>query len=150
MSKNLDAVRGSYGASAAGDVGGLLRLLAQDARWTEMAGFPYGGTYVGPEGVLDGVFQRLGTEWDDYRAVPEEYVDGGDTIVVIGDYSGTYLATGKHMTVRFVHVWKCEDGVAKRFEQFTDTALVQEGVPVVMAQDPADMPFTCAYAEVSG
>ncbi|ACZ90206.1 nuclear transport factor 2 family protein [Streptosporangium roseum] len=128
MSKNLDAVRGSYEASAAGDVGGLLRLLAPDARWTEMAGSPYGGTYVGPEGVLDGVFQRLGTEWDDYRAVPEEYVDGGDTVVVIGNYSGTYLATGKHMVIRFVHVWKCEDGVATRFEQFTDTALLQETV----------------------
>ncbi|WP_443075640.1 recombinase family protein [Streptosporangium sp. NBC_01469] len=29
-----------------------------------------------------------------------------------------------------------------------DFALLQ-GVPVVMAQDPTDMPFTCAYAEVS-
>ncbi|GII63771.1 ketosteroid isomerase [Sphaerisporangium krabiense] len=128
MSKNLDAVRGSYEASAAGDVDGLLRLLAPDARWTEMAGFPYGGTYVGPDGVKSEVFSRLGSEWDDYQAVPEQYVDGGDVIVVIGNYRATYRATGKYMDVRFVHVWHCEDGVAKRFEQFTDTALVQQAL----------------------
>ncbi|MEV8639439.1 nuclear transport factor 2 family protein [Streptosporangium sp. NPDC051023] len=128
MSKNLDAVRASYEASAAGDINGILALLGPDAEWTEMAGFPYAGTYVGPDNVLAKVFARLGGEWDDYQAVPEEYVDGGDTIVVVGNYRGTYLATGKYMDVRFTHVWHLEDGVAKSFEQFTDTALVQEAL----------------------
>ncbi len=128
MSKNLDAVRASYESSAAGDINGILALLAPDAEWTEMAGFPYAGTYVGPDNVLANVFARLGSEWDNYQAVPEAYVDGGDTIVVYGNYRGTYLATGKYMDVRFTHVWQCEDGVAKRFEQFTDTALVQEAM----------------------
>ena len=128
MSKNLDAVRASYESSAAGDINGILSLLAPDAEWTEMAGFPYAGTYVGPDNVLAKVFGRLGSEWDNYQAVPEEYVDGGDTIVVVGNYRGTYLATGKYMDVRFTHVWHVEDGVAKRFEQFTDTALVQDAL----------------------
>ncbi|MFD9947745.1 nuclear transport factor 2 family protein [Nonomuraea sp. NPDC059023] len=126
--KNLDAVRESYAASARGDIEGILALLAPDARWTEMAGFPYAGTYVGREEVLKGVFSRLGGEWADYRADPEEYVDGGDTIVVIGFYSGVYRATGKAMRVRFTHVWKLRDGVAVSFEQFTDTALVAEAL----------------------
>ncbi|MFF4416451.1 nuclear transport factor 2 family protein [Streptosporangium sp. NPDC001559] len=128
MSKNLDAVRASYEASAAGDINGILGLLGPDAAWTEMAGFPYAGTYIGPDEVRDKVFARLGGEWDDYQAVPEEYVDGGDTIVVIGNYRGTYLATGKYMDVRFTHVWHVKDGVATKFEQFTDTARVQEAL----------------------
>ncbi|MGC5341937.1 nuclear transport factor 2 family protein [Streptomyces sp. DT24] len=126
MSKNLDAVRGSYEASAAGDVNGLLSLLAPDARWTEMAGSPYAGTYTGAEEILTGVFQRLGDEWEDFQAVPEQYVDGHDTIAVVGTYTGTHRATGRRLAARFVHVWWCEDGVATRFEQFADTALLQE------------------------
>ncbi|MFI9591720.1 nuclear transport factor 2 family protein [Nonomuraea sp. NPDC052265] len=128
MSDNLDAVRASYAASAAGDVNGIVSLLGPRARWTEMAGFPYAGTYVGPEQVLSEVFAKLGSEWDGYQAEPEEFVDGGDVVVVIGHYSGTYRATGKAMKVRFTHVWHLEDGVATRFEQFTDTALVREAL----------------------
>ncbi|WP_214316847.1 nuclear transport factor 2 family protein [Nonomuraea sediminis] len=128
MSKNLDAVRASYAASDSGDVKGILAPLAPDAQWTEMAGFPYAGTYTGPQEVLDHVFARLGSEWDGYRADPEEFVDGGDVIVVIGTYSGTYRATGRHMRARFTHVWHLEDGLARRFEQFTDTALVREAL----------------------
>lgn len=128
MSTNLDAVRASYAASDSGDVKGIVGLLAPDAQWTEMAGFPYAGTYIGPQGVLEGVFARLGGEWDGYRADPEEFVDGGDVIVVIGTYSGTYRATGKHMRARFTHVWHLSDGVAHRFEQFTDTALVRDAL----------------------
>ncbi|MFI0424396.1 nuclear transport factor 2 family protein [Spongiactinospora sp. 9N601] len=128
MSDNLDAVRASYAASANGDVNGIVSLLAPDARWTEMAGFPYGGTYVGADEVLSKVFAKLGGEWEGYQADPEEFVDGGDVIVAIGHYSGTYRATGKHMRVRFTHVWHMKDGVATRFEQFTDTALVREAL----------------------
>ncbi|MFI6603310.1 hypothetical protein ACIBHX_44345 [Nonomuraea sp. NPDC050536] len=51
-------------------------------------------------------------------------VDGGDVIVVVG----TYRATGRYMRARFAHVWHLEDGVARRFEQFTDTALVREAL----------------------
>ncbi|MEU6998549.1 nuclear transport factor 2 family protein [Nonomuraea sp. NPDC046570] len=128
MSTNLEAVRASYAASADGDVKGMVALLAPDARWTEMAGFPYAGTYVGAEEVLAGVFARLGGEWEGFAAEPEDFVDGGDTIVVIGDYSGTYRATGRHMTARFTHVWRLRDGVAVGFEQFTDTALVRDAM----------------------
>lgn len=124
MSRNLDAVRASYAASARGDIDGLVAVLAPDARWTEMAGFPYGGTYVGADDVVAGVFRRIGEEWDNYQAVPEQFVDGGDVIVVVGTYSGTYRATGRSMTARFTHVWHCEEGTAVAFEQFTDTLAV--------------------------
>ncbi|MEV0587073.1 nuclear transport factor 2 family protein [Nonomuraea sp. NPDC050310] len=124
ITKNLLAVRESYAASARGDVAGVLAALAPDARWTEMAGFPCAGTYVGPDEVLKGVFARLGEEWEGFAAEPEEYVDAGDVIVVIGVYRGVYRATGKAMQARFTHVWKLYDGTVIGFEQFTDTLLV--------------------------
>ena len=98
--------------------------LAADVQWTEMAGFPCAGTHVGAQQVIEKVFKVLGTEWDDYAFRLERLVDGHDTIVGIGDYTGTYRQTGKAMHARVVHVWQLEGGKVRRFEQFTDTLLV--------------------------
>jgi ketosteroid isomerase-like protein len=46
-----DVVRRQYFASAAGDLDALCDTLAPDVKWTEMAGFPLGGTYRTPDGV---------------------------------------------------------------------------------------------------
>ena len=124
-SSDVDVIKAHYAASDRGDLPGMLAPLAPDVSWTEMAGFPYAGTYVGPAAVRDGVFGRLAGEWDDYTAEVEEVVGAGDGIVLgIGNYSGTYRATGRSMTARFVHVWRLKDGKVHRFEQFTDTAHV--------------------------
>ena len=125
MSSDVDVIKAHYAASDRGDLPGMLAPLAEDVAWTEMAGFPYAGTYVGPDSVRANVFGRLAGEWDDYTANVEEVVGAGNGIVLgIGNYSGTYRATGRSMTARFVHVWRLEDGKVRRFEQFTDTAHV--------------------------
>lgn len=107
---------------------GVLEVLSADIAWTEAEGFPYGGTYHGPKGVLEGVFMRLGSEWNGFAAVPSEFIDGGDTIVVLGKYSGTYKATGKSFEADFAHVWKLRDGKAAQFVQYVDTLLVNRAV----------------------
>lgn len=124
MSTNLDIIKAHYAASDRGDLEGMLAPLADDARWTEMAGFPYAGTYVGPDAVRAGVFIRIGSEWDGYTATITELVDGGDTIVGLGEYAGTYRATGEYFSARVAHVWHLAGGKVVAFEQFTDTLLV--------------------------
>ena len=47
--ENVDGVRGVYDAFAKGDVPAVLGFLAPDIEWTEAEGFPYGGTYNGPD-----------------------------------------------------------------------------------------------------
>ena len=42
-----------------------------------MAGFPYAGTYHGPDAVVENVFARIGSEWDGFRFDLDEVVDGG-------------------------------------------------------------------------
>jgi ketosteroid isomerase-like protein len=68
---------------------------------------------------------RLGAEWTDYQAVPEELVGIGEHIIAFGTYTGTFTATGKFMSARFVHHWTVRDGRVVHFEQFTDTHLVR-------------------------
>jgi ketosteroid isomerase-like protein len=94
--------------------------------WTEAAGFPHGGTYSGPDAVLENVFMNLGSEWETLTAVPEEFVAAGDTVVSLGLYSGVYRATGKRFSTPFANVWTLRDGKVVRFHQHTDTAVVQK------------------------
>ena len=125
---NLKAVQGLYEAFAQGDVPAVLGFLDPDIAWTEAEGFPYGGTYHGPNAVLSGVFMRLATEWDGYAAVPDEFIDGGDTVVALGRYSSTYKITGKSFQANFAHVWKIKAGKAIRFVQYVDTLLVHRAL----------------------
>ncbi len=128
MTTNADAIASLYAAFAKGDVPTVLGAMAPDIRWTEADGFPYAGTYVGPDAVLAGVFMRLATEWDGYAAVPDEIFDNGETVIVLGHYSGTYKATGKYFKAKMVHVWRFRDGKIAAFQQHTDTVLVQRAL----------------------
>lgn len=128
MISNLDTIRCLCEAFARGDVPAVLAALAQDVSWTEAEGFPYGGTYSGPDAVLAGVSMRLGTEWEGYAAVPHEFVAQGDTVVSLGEYSGEYKATGRRFTASFAHVWHLKNGKVVRFRQCTDTAVVQRSL----------------------
>lgn len=125
---NLNSVRSVYDAFAKGDIPAVLGFLSPDIEWTEAEGFPYGGTYNGPNAVLEGVFMRLGGEWDGFRVVPDEFIDAADTIVVLGKYSGTYKATGKSFKANFAHVWKIQAGKAVRFVQYVDTLIVHRAL----------------------
>lgn len=125
---NLNSVQKVYDAFAKGDIPSVLGFLTSDIAWTEAEGFPYAGTYHGPKAVLEGVFMRLGSEWNGFAAVADEFIDGGDTIVALGKYSGTYKKTGKSFQANFAHVWKVKDGKAIRFIQYVDTLLVHRAL----------------------
>ena len=120
----FELVKSHYDAHERGDLPGMLTPLAADVAWTEMEGFPLGGTYVGPDAVRTDVFERLGRDWLDYSATLDSLYDAGDTIVATGWYAGTYPPTGNAMRCRFAHVWHVADGAVVAFEQFTDTRLV--------------------------
>jgi ketosteroid isomerase-like protein len=121
-----DVVRRQYVASAAGDLEALRATLAPDVEWTEMAGFPLGGTYRTPEGVTANVMERLGAEWDGWTAHDDTYVVEGEDVVVLARYTARHRATGKPLAVRVAHHFVVRAGLIVRFEQFVDTALVRD------------------------
>ncbi len=124
---NASIITAHYAASDVGDIEGMLAPFADDVEWTEAAGFPLAGVYIGPQAIAEGVFLRLQEEWDGYTAAVDEVLDAGSTVVGVGTYSGTNRTTGKTFTARFTHIWRLEDGKVVRFEQVVDT------VPVVAA-----------------
>jgi uncharacterized protein len=128
MRNNLDIVRDHYAASARGDIQAMMADVSPEVRWTEMTGFPCAGTWVGPQAVIDNVFAVLGAQWDGYRFELERLVDGGDNVIGIGTYHGTFRATGKAMQARVAHIWRLEGAKVVAFEQFTDTLLVRQAM----------------------
>lgn len=121
--ENVALVEAIYAAFGTGDVPGVLSRMSADIVWNEAENFPYAdrNPYLGPEAVLTGVFARIGEEWDGFTVVSEDLLDAGDTVVVLGRYTGTYKATGRTLDAQLVHVWRIEDGKVVRFQQYTDT-----------------------------
>lgn len=128
MTTNLDIIRATYEGQSAENGKNLLAALAPDATWTEAAGFPYAGTYVGPEAVIANVFQKLATEWIDYQAKVHTYLADGDRVAAFGVYSGIYRQTGIAMTATFAHLYRLKDGKIVSMEQYVDSAMVQRAL----------------------
>lgn len=122
---NLEIIRSTYEGPSAENGKHLLAALAPDAEWIEAAGFPYAGTYVGPDAIIANVFQRLATEWDGYRADVASYMVDGDQVAAFGVYSGTYKATGRSMRAAFAHHYCLKAGKIVRMVQYVDSHLVQ-------------------------
>jgi uncharacterized protein len=120
-----EVVRRQYLAAATGDLDALRATLADDVEWTEMVGFPLGGTYRGPQEIIEGVFARLVQVWEGYTAHDDAYVTDGEDVVVLARYTGRHRVTGKALDVRVAHHYVVRSGLIVRFEQFADTAGVR-------------------------
>ena len=123
MGTSSDFVKALYDAFGKGDVAAVVGALDTAIQWREADGFLYaaGNPYVGPQAVVDGVFQRLGSDVEDFTISPVNFIDGGDTVVVEGRYRGTMKATRHPVDAQFAHVWQLRDGRIVRFQQYTDT-----------------------------
>ena len=125
---NTEIVKKFYAVSAEADIDAMTELMSPEMSWTEMAGFPYGGTYTGKDQILEGVFAKLESEWEDFAVKPEDFYEAGDTVIATGYYSGTFKKTGKSFRARYAHVWKVEDNRLNVMEQFVDTLLVDRAL----------------------
>jgi ketosteroid isomerase-like protein len=128
--QNVALVRSIYEAFGRGDIAAVLGAMSADMVWNEAENFPYadGNPYVGGDAIVAGVFARLGAEWDGFAPVPEEFLDAGDTVVVLGRYRGRFKATGRSIQAQMAHVWRVAEGKAVRFNQLTDTLQVARAV----------------------
>ncbi|MDI1299587.1 nuclear transport factor 2 family protein [Methylotenera sp.] len=128
MPTNLDIIRSTYEGVSEENGKNLLAALDPYVKWTEAAGFPYAGTYTGPDEIMANVFQRLATEWIDYKAQVHTYLADGDQVSAFGVYSGTYRKTGKSMSATFAHLYKLRDSKIIQMEQYVDSAIVRDAI----------------------
>ncbi len=127
MSTPSTIVRSFYDALGRGDVAAVLSLLDSQVEWTEAERFPYyGGTWHGPQAVVDNLLVPLSKDWEGFSAKVDEVIAQGDRVVSLGTYSGTYRKSGRSLSARFAHVWSVRNDKLAKFNMHTDTAKVLE------------------------
>lgn len=115
----------TYTLTGQGELDKFKTYLADDASWTEAAGFPYAGTYIGPDEIVKNVHERLGSEWINYSADDTSYGFNGNTVYVYGKYSGEFKTTGKSFVADFVHVYEFNsENKIQKFTQVVDSHTV--------------------------
>jgi uncharacterized protein len=130
MAENKKTIEGMYEAFGRGDIPFVIGALDPDVEWWEAENFIYDdrNPYIGPQAVLEGVFARIGSEWEWFTVTPIEVLDAGESIVGRGHYAGKYKQTGREVKAQFAHVFSFRNGKVVRFQQYTDTAQFQKAV----------------------
>lgn len=123
MADNVAIIRKVYEAFEKGDVPTVLGLFDEKIAWSEAEHFPYwtGAPFVGGDAIVQGVFARLGQDFDGFRVEVTRIVGGGDTVLSEVRYKGTAKATKKPVDAQAAHVWDLRNGKIVRFQQYVDT-----------------------------
>jgi ketosteroid isomerase-like protein len=112
--ENVDVVRAIYAAwtedASAGD------LIASDMEYVNP---PYAVETGSPRERR--TLAKIRDIYPDFRVEPEQFIDAGDEVVVIGTATGT-SASGIEAQWRQGYVWTIRDGRAVRFCWFNDPA----------------------------
>lgn len=122
--KPVDIVKSAYAAMGRNDPSVLFDAMDPAISWNEAEGSPLarGNPYIGPQQVGEGVFGPLLAAIDDFTAVPETFIDGGNQVAALGRYGGTTRAGGTKVDAQFCHVYEFRDGRIVRFQQYSDSA----------------------------
>jgi ketosteroid isomerase-like protein len=127
---NVQLVQGAYDAFGRGDLPAVLAVMDPDIEWREAEGNPYqlsGEAWKGPDAIVENLFVKMAVDFDGSFAIhPKTFHDAGDSVIVEGRYTGTFKATGKNLDAQYCHVFTMRDGKLVHFQQFVDTAQLQD------------------------
>ena len=121
MAGKTDALRERYERFGRGDLEGALDLWADDFVWEgpNSPDLPGSGRHEGKQAAIQVLQQAVGA-WDRFELAPDEFIEQGDTVVVLGH---TDLAKGDRTDrLPVVHIWRYRgDDEIVRFQILTDT-----------------------------
>ena len=124
---NIEVVGTFYNALSAGNSDEVFSRFAGSIDWREADGFPYSdlNPYTTPQAVAEGVLGRIVDDWEHFTVCPQQMVADGETVVVLGRYTGVHRRSRRPLDVPVCHVWKVERGHITAFRQYVDTLIVQ-------------------------
>ena len=56
------------------------------------------------------MFKAFNNDWESWSFAIEQYLDAGETIIVIGCYTGNHRQSGKSFSSPAAHVYDLKDG----------------------------------------
>ena len=113
--ENVELLRAVYAEWAKGNFRAGRELLDPEIELYPLQGLPGAASYHGRQDSLAYV-ERWLESWDEYRILPEEFIEAGDQVVVIYRAVGRGKSSGIELDSRLGHIWTILDGSAVRIE----------------------------------
>ena len=126
---NQDTLRAGYEAFGRGDLDAVLENWHDDARWEnpEAKQIPNPGEHEGRDAIRS-LMMETPQHWERFDVSTDEFIEQGDTIVVLGHVDAKGRETGSEAKLPFVHIVRFRDGKIERFQVLSDTALTAEAL----------------------
>jgi len=121
--ENVELVRRVYGGWSRGD---FSQIDAFDPKIDfEMVDWPHQTRARGIEEMWR-TWRATLSAWDDFRAVPTEYVDCGRNVLVINQIRGSGKESGADVSAVTATVWTVDNGKVVRLALYWDTEAARE------------------------
>ena len=118
--QDVETVRSGYDAFNRKDIPAALAMQDPQIEWIEAGGGRApAGTFRGSQSVATEVFAKVPQTFDDFRAEPEQFIDAGEHVVVVGRFRGK-AKSGSTLDAPFVHVYQMRNGKGVRFQNYVD------------------------------
>ena len=117
--ENVEVVWRIAEAWSAGNLEASLAALNPEIAWYDAPQQPGGSVRRGHSGVRESVRMWVGA-WDAYRYQPEEVIDSGDKVLLVGRQLGRGKGSAVEVASELLHVWTLRDGKAVEMRMFMD------------------------------
>jgi ketosteroid isomerase-like protein len=114
--ESFDLVRRAYDVFDT-DLDALVQMLDPNVEWVSPSDSIEPGTRRGHEGVRS-AYAATAAAWDRPSHTPEEFLDGGEKVLVAVTFRGHGRGSGMEAERPEFHVWTIQDGRVMRFEWF--------------------------------
>ncbi len=116
--ENVELVRVIHDGWARGDFRAGSELYSADFAWDQHAEAVEPGSRRGVE--VRAALRNIFEVYDDYRIEAEEFIDGGDQVVVVARSTGVAKTSRMELDQTFAFVWTVREGRLARLQVFTD------------------------------
>ncbi len=130
--QNTRVVQDAYAAFGRSDIDTLLTFLADDIVWVGVYGtkshVPMSGERRGKAAVAE-FFKQVAENITFSLFDPKDFIATGDTVVTLGHYTGM-TPMQKKFDSDFAMVFTMQNGKVARFQEFCDSAAINEAFEV--------------------
>ena len=128
--QNKSIMDGLYKAFNAGDIPTVMGGMDSKIVWSAAESSPYadGSPYIGPDAVLNGVFSRIGEEYEYFKLKDIElHKMFNDKVLATLRYDAKYK-NGNSYDAQVAHFWTLKDGKVVAFQQYMDTKKINDAL----------------------
>ncbi len=116
--ENVEIVRRIYEGWSRGDFSVGRDLLAPGFEWQQHAEAVEPGARR--SGAVGNSLRNIFEIYEEFRVIPEEFIDAGERVVVLARVRGTARRSGIKLDERWGFVWTVRDGRLVRNEVYAD------------------------------